>query len=95
MDCLDVIFFFFLTFHLLKSCDILDFLFLFYPQKAGLRCVSTINGDVPNQKCFWGYFFPIKYEQAEHLKMHFALDSNQSNHKIIIWSLGHDSDADM
>lgn len=37
-------------------------------QKADLRCVNAINRDVLVQKCFWVYFFIIKFELAEHLK---------------------------
>ena len=37
-------------------------------QKADLGCVNAINSDVPIQKCFWVYFFIIKFELTEHLK---------------------------
>lgn len=50
------------------SDDILDFLGVLYPQKAGLRCVIAINRDVPAQKCFGRYFITIKYKLEKHFK---------------------------
>lgn len=50
------------------------------PSKAGLRCVSAANRDVPAQKCFWMHFIIIiKYKLADHLTIYFPLDHNQTN----------------